>query len=47
MSLILICLSTQGPVSQEYVVLGLVTGSKGKVLLVLNRSDTEVASLSS
>lgn len=43
MSLIFLCLSTQGPVSQEYVVLGLVARSKGEVLLVLNGPDMEVA----
>lgn len=39
LSLIFLCLSTQGPVSQEYVVLCLVARSKGKVLSVLNRLD--------
>lgn len=47
MSLIFLCLSTQGPVSQEYVVLCLVARSKGEVLLVLNGLDMEVTSLSS
>lgn len=47
MSLIFLCLSTQGLVNQEYVVLRLVARSKGKVLLVLNGPDMEMASLSS
>lgn len=47
MSLISLCLSTQGPVSQEHEMLCLVTRSKAKVLLVLNGLDMEMASLGS
>lgn len=46
-SLISLCLSTQGPVSQEHKMLCLVIRSKAKVLLVLNGLDMEVASLGS